>query len=409
MGGAVTYLANVLRHLPPASSGHEFHVFLPAETGEKLVGLAENIHLWPLRIGYSRWWNRIWWEQITLRRQINQIRADALFCTANFAMFRCPVRQVLLVRTRLYFSPVYLAKFARLHSRRFRWSFALRRWLCRQSIRWSDVVMTPSQTMLDELHVYADCPESKIAVNYYGVADPVDQNLTQKFVKRAPPFRLLYISLYAEHKNLTTLLKALPLINKNDASMAVLATTANPNWEGAGWTVTHKEDANLARRKDIVSSVEFVGPLGKGEVEEQYRRAHIFVFPSLTESFGHPMAEAMAHGLPIVAADTPINREMCGDAAVYFSPLEPDDLARAICLVAADHSLRTRLSLEGRRRVRAKFRWDAHVNRILEIASEPRAPGFQCAISRQIGSGRLAVADSVEARTKVFDRVQPTD
>src|SRR5205823_2871711 len=177
-----------------------------------------------------------------------------------------------------------------------------------------------------------------------------------------------YVSLYAEHKNLTTLLKAMPLLNRDPKQKFLLKTTVNPNWEAASRMLTKKDDIDMAESQDVAPWVTFVGPLGQKEIEAQYRNADIFVFPSITESFGHPMAEAMAHGLPVVAADTPVNREMCGSAAIYFSSLEPDLLAQAIHLVASDPPLQRRLGLEGRRRVRTTFRWDTHVRRILEIA-----------------------------------------
>ncbi len=369
MGGAVTYLANVLRCLPPPDSGLEFHVFLPPETAEKQIGLAGNIHLLPTKIGHAKWWKRLWWEQATLRRHLKKLRVDTLFSTANFGMFHCPVRQILLVRNTLYFSKIYLETFLPLHSQGFRASFRLRRWLCSRSMRSANVVMTPTQAMLEELRAYVDCPPAKAVVNHYGVAEPADRDVAHTRPKGDPSsIRLLYISLYAEHKNLTTLLKALPLVNRDGTLTFVLMTTVNLNWEAASFTLTRKDDIDLARRQDIAPWVKFVGPLGKKEIEEQYRTADIFVFPSLTESFGHPMVEAMAHGLPVVAADTPVNREMCGDAAIYFSPLEPGDLAQAIHRVATDPPLRRRLGLEGLRRVRTIFRWDTHVRRILEIA-----------------------------------------
>jgi glycosyltransferase involved in cell wall biosynthesis len=124
----------------------------------------------------------------------------------------------------------------------------------------------------------------------------------------------------------------------------------------------------LAHRKDVAPWVQFAGPLTPKETEEHYRRADIFVFPSLAESFGHPLVEAMAHGLPIIASDTPINREMCGDAAVYFRPMDPDHLAQAIRRVATNQPLQNRLSVEGRQRVRTKFNWQTHIRRILQAA-----------------------------------------
>lgn len=377
MGGAVTYLTNILRHLPSAESGLEFVVFLPPETAEKQRGLAPNIRLVPTNIGCAKWWKRLWWEQIALRRYLRQQRADALFSTANFGMFLCPVPQILLVRISLYFSKTYQERFLRPSSPRSRASLALRRWLCCQSVQWADIVMAPTEAMLEDLRGYVEVPSSKALVNHYGVAIPEGAEVGRPLSGDADgPVRLLYISLYAKHKNLTTLLKAMALLGGGPSRRFVLFTTVNPAWKEAGGLWARKEDLELLQDRSIASCVQLVGPLGPIEIEEQYRDADIFVFPSLVESFGHPMAEAMAHGLPIVAADTPVNRELCGDAALYFRPLDPDHLAQTVRQVAMDDSLRSRMAHEGWRRARERFRWDQHVRRILlaierDIAGSP--------------------------------------
>ena len=103
-------------------------------------------------------------------------------------------------------------------------------------------------------------------------------------------------------------------------------------------------------------------------MEHLYLDSDIFVFPSFTESFGFPMAEAMSYGLPIVASDTPVNREICGEAAVYFSPLSPEDLARQVHRVATDLPRRATLGAAGRERAVTKFRWEDHIRKIKEAA-----------------------------------------
>lgn len=382
MGGAVTYLMNVLPSLPSPESGHQFDVFLPRQTADKLKGLRENVRLHPTQIGYAKDWQRLWWEQVTLRQFIMKERADALFSTANFGMWRCPVRQVLLVRIPLYFSRPYLDNFFRLHPLKSQVPFRLRRWLCCQSVRWADVVMTPTQAMLDDLRGFVKVDSWKALVNHYGAA-PLNPSasdaprMSARFLQsNSSLVRLIYVSLYSEHKNLTTLLKALPLLNANRNKMFLLSTTADPAWEGADWTVQRQDDLALARRPDVAPWVEFVGPLNKEQTHRLYEEGDIFIFPPLCESFGHPMVEAMAHGLPIVASDTPVNREVCGDAAVYFKPLDPADLAQKTRLVATDASLQKRLIAKGKEQARTQFRWDTHVQRILDVVAESARSGF---------------------------------
>jgi glycosyltransferase involved in cell wall biosynthesis len=63
---------------------------------------------------------------------------------------------------------------------------------------------------------------------------------------------------------------------------------------------------------------------------ELYRRASALLAPSEGEGFGLPLIEAAQHGIPIIARDLPVFREVAGEHAEYFSGLGPDDLADAL-------------------------------------------------------------------------------
>jgi len=235
--------------------------------------------------------------------------------------------------------------------------------------------MTPTQAMLDELRQYVEVPHSKALVNPYGVEPTYSQGFKHATRARGHgnasvaqrSISLLYVSLYSEHKNLATLLKAMPLLNKDGNRRFLLRTTADPGWEGSRWTVTYHDDLALSCQPDVAPWVEFLGPLGRENVQQLYREGDLFVFPSLCESFGHPLIEAMAHGLPVVASDTPVNRDICGGAALYFKPLYPVDLAAQVHRVASDVYLRQRLLTEANRRLCAQFTWAAHIRKILGL------------------------------------------
>jgi glycosyltransferase involved in cell wall biosynthesis len=373
MGGAVSYIVSLLRELSGGARDDEFLVFLPPETAAKLEGPAPNIHVLPVEICRAGLLRRMWWEQVTLRRFLKRQKAGVLYSTANFAMFFCPARQILLVRNALYFSRLHRERFLPKHRLGYRLAFALRRRLIIQSARVADVVMTPTRAMLNELR---RCVKVKNGVvNPYGVAAPEPPvkgwgGAVRRFDEaRNRVVRLLYVSLYGEHKNLSTLLQALAIVNAGDGTRFKLTTTADPAWAGAAWTVTHREDIRLARRPGIAGWVEFTGPLSPQQAAGVYAGADIFVFPSLVESFGFPMAEAMRHGLPILAADTPVNREVCGRAAIYFSPLSVEDLAGRLRSLATDGALCRRLGARGREESAERFSWSAHARLLLQAAS----------------------------------------
>jgi glycosyltransferase involved in cell wall biosynthesis len=124
----------------------------------------------------------------------------------------------------------------------------------------------------------------------------------------------------------------------------------------------------LARQRelDISDVVAHIGHFDHDQLHYVYERADMFVFPSFTESFGQPLVEAMACGLPIVASDTAVNRELCGDAGRYF-----DTFDAASCASTLEQTLRgadMRAAMKTRALERSKdFSWTKHTASLLAL------------------------------------------
>jgi glycosyltransferase involved in cell wall biosynthesis len=291
-------------------------------------------------------------------------------------MLSPPCRQVLLIRNSLFFSPFYLQTILPRQSWRSRGEFLLRRWLVLLSARSSDVVVTASRTMLDDVQRFLCLSDGRGVVNYFGV--PLERFVphTSTSSKAArensnKPFRLLYVSTYSDYKNLTTLLKAVRILVDHQESCEVsLVTTADPWQFPEVEVVSREEDQALAAHPQIAPFVKFTGPIPYDDVPRLYQDADLFVFPSLAESFGHPLVEAMASGLPVLASDILICREICGEAALYFSPFDAQDLAEKILRLRKETHPRRQLGEVGRKRVEQNFDWNDHVRRLVELIEQ---------------------------------------
>jgi glycosyltransferase involved in cell wall biosynthesis len=358
MGGAVNYLRNIACELEGLAPEDEFVCVVPEEQADTFRGLARNLRAIGIPDSNGSYLRRLWFDQVTLRRMLQSERIDVLYSTANLGMLACPNRQVLLVRNILYFSPAY-EKLLITAGLKARFENALRRWLVCLSVKSADVVLTPSRTMLDALLDY--CPEArdKAVVNPYGVRPPRPRGATAKPCReRGSAVTLLYTSLYAEHKNLGTLLRALKELIKSGVEYR-LVTPANPDWQGPGRTDTWQCDSQTMHDPELSRHVEFTGVLDGEAIARLYDLADVFVYPSIIESFGHPLLEAMAAGLPVVAADAPINRELCADSVVYFSPHDVSDCVRQIRRVVDEPRLADELVRRGVERSRG-FQWRDH-------------------------------------------------
>jgi glycosyltransferase involved in cell wall biosynthesis len=363
MGGAENYLKNIARELARRDSGAEFIFVVPGGAAAAIQNLNPEWRVIATDAGDQSWWRRLWFDQVILRRTLKTEKVEVLYSTANFGMLACPCRQVLLVRNPLYFSPHYLQEILPRKGFRARVGILARRWLNCVSARSADIVITPSQSMMDDVRQFVDIPAEKAVVNHYGV-DAV------QFHERGAKERgskskavLLFPGLYAEHKNMRTLFKALIELVESGCDFR-LVTPADPNWEGARWTYTWKEDSQLASDSRIKSRIQFTGVRKTDAMPELYSSADVMVYPCVVESFGHPLLEGMAAGLPIVAADVAINRELCADAAIYFSPFDADDFCAKLLQVLRDPALRSGLIGKGLQRSR-QFQWECHVERLV--------------------------------------------
>jgi len=101
----------------------------------------------------------------------------------------------------------------------------------------------------------------------------------------------------------------------------------------------------------------FTGGVPLEDTVAFYRAAEVFVYPSLNETFGLPILEAMACGCPVVAAHTASLPEVGGDAAVYAREQRPGAYAEALLALQGSPSARQAAIEAGLRRVQ-RFSWD---------------------------------------------------
>ena len=160
---------------------------------------------------------------------------------------------------------------------------------------------------------------------------------------------ILYLGTLEPRKNLETLVVACERLWGHRRSRPDLVLAG-----GMGWRI-----GSLTRRiarSPFRDKIHLAGYAPREITRELYRAAEVFVYPSLTEGFGLPVAEAMACGVPVVASTAEALREVAGDGALYAAPRDSVGLAQQIERALEDAPIRERLRRDGPLRA-AEFSW----------------------------------------------------
>lgn len=115
--------------------------------------------------------------------------------------------------------------------------------------------------------------------------------------------------------------------------------------------------------------IEMPGYVSSEALEDLYRRAAIFAFPSLDEGFGIPVLEAMARGVPVLTSNGSALREIAGDAALLVNPREPTEIAAGLKRLTEEPELRQELAARGLSRS-VSFSWQRAVESTWAVYQE---------------------------------------
>jgi len=374
IGGALNYTVSILREFSALAEDERFLVILPPAVLESVAKNVDHriIELLPCPVARGQTLRRMLFDSRMIRRLAKSYGADVLFSSTGFGTLRAPCPQILLVRNSAYFCPVYKRKYKEL-GKSYR-SIRLRRWWSLLSMRTADVVLFPSEAMRALVAASVSLDRMHTRVLHYGFdagrffqpRTEMPQTARQMEKWREDGFRIaLHVSSFSVQKNLEILIKALPAVIDSGIELKLVTTVDRDRTsDKAEFDAMTRHISELGLSDAVVSA----GHLDHSQLHYLYERADVFVFPSFTESFGHPLVEAMASGLPVVASDTAVNREILQDAAVYFDTFDAEDLADKLETVIRDKQVQDQLSEQGRRRSN-DFSWEKHVRQIVDLLS----------------------------------------
>ncbi len=340
-GGMETYTRELYRAIGARDSGLDFVALASAE------GARLDLSWFPGEVIRSRisGENRFVWafgELVGSSWHARRRGADLVHCPATLGPARTSMPTVITVHDMLYWS----------HPELMTTPFYTRpvMWMEKRGTANATRVITDSQVSADEIVKYLGFPRERLHVVPLAADHPEQvheadrsENLLVASGQRRP------------HKNWDRLIRSMALVEDDIRPRLVITG-------GRG------EDplAAVVAETGMGEWVELRGWVEDDELRALRTRARAMVFPTLAEGFGLPVLEATAEGLPVLASDLPVLREVGGDAALWFDPFDLESIAGAIRTVATRPEVLPAMAAAGLEQA-AHFSWERVADETLAV------------------------------------------
>ena len=203
---------------------------------------------------------------------------------------------------------------------------------------------------------------------FFRESTPLPQEIRERLAPCSGAVKVLFVSHYNYYRNFETLIRAIAIARQrlHPRKIRLILTCKFISKENPG---TYRAEAarELVQKLTLDHEVVELGSIPYAALHHLYRACDLYATPAYAETFAHPLVEAMASGVPVIASNLPVHREICGDAAVYFPRFSAESLAEQIGDLSNCELKRTAMREKGLERSR-HFRWDKHVDALLHLS-----------------------------------------
>jgi glycosyltransferase involved in cell wall biosynthesis len=358
---AVDFLVNLATYLPRVGPQHSYHLLVGRRGVQRYECLRRhNVSLVDCLVSNEHRALRIFMQQSLIPWQMKRMKVDVLFAAGNV----CPVFgdfcRVLKINTLHHYRTPEMIGYLRSAYRGV--AFA-------RSAKVADCIMANSNSTRDDICHFLGVDDKKVKVVWEAVDDSFVPTTPEQMDSMRQRYGLkreyiLFSSTLWPYKNAETLIRAFAkvVIDKHlDYELLLVGRVDDASYEA--------RLKQLAQQMGVADRVRFMGFFPNREMPPLYSAARVFVYPSLSETFGKPLVEAMRCGVPIVASNISCIPEVLGGAGLLVAPLDVDQMATAIYRTAVEEPLRTELIARGSQRGEC-FSWQAAAQQILAVIEE---------------------------------------
>jgi len=337
-GGFRTYLVGLLEGLTKIDTTNKYILYAYSSLDFEGIVTPTNAVFAPIGGG------RLWADWVSLPKRIQMDNPDVVHFPANYGITGVYIPTVVTLHDCISLEPQERCMCAK--SRLLRKYSAI---MTQRSVTRADIVITVSNYSKEQIMRRFSCAE-RIVVTHEAARITADGEVvsTDSNEVNSQPY-LLALASVDRRKNTAVVMRAFSMtrLSREKCRLVVVAS--------------HPSAKRLAEQQAVELGIQPMVDIRTGvddlALRRLYQNCKAFVFPSLDEGFGLPPLEAMALGAAVMSSDRASMPEVLGDAALYFDPTDPTDLANKMDALIGQEALRTHLREAGRQRA-ASFSWE---------------------------------------------------
>jgi glycosyltransferase involved in cell wall biosynthesis len=348
----------LIRNLQQLDTTNDYVIFVKPDHDRDVIKETPNFRIAEIKGGPYPFW-----EQVLLPAAAKKYQCDLLHCTSNTAPVFSAVPLFITLHDIIYLEKMII--FGKGGSWYQKLGNLYRRWVVPPVVRKSKMVITVSDFERERINRIFQLGQARLKTVYNGVGRhfrPVKDPDELKRIKdkyKLPDRFFFFLGNTDPKKNTRGVIGAFADFRASSRENYKLVM---PDYE---------EKALLAMVKDlgcpeIREHIHLTGYIVNTDLPGIISCCSLFLYPSLRESFGIPILEGMACGIPVITSNTSSMPEIAGDAACIIDPLKPEQITEAMTKLLSDENMYNELSLKGLKRA-AFFSWENMARHVLKL------------------------------------------
>lgn len=351
----------LVRNLQEIDTRNEYFIFIKPDEDDQVLKESANFHIVRLEGGAYPWW-----EQVALPRAARAAGCDLLHCTSNTAPAFCDLPLVITLHDIIYLESSYIKILQGSGTPYQKFGNIYRRLIVPRVIRKSKAVITVSEFERKRIgEFFSMSGDSRLTAIYNGVGThfkPVTDQTVLDHVRRKyhlPGRFFFFLGNTDPKKNTRGTLAAYSSFLKQTGEDIKLVML-DYDRDALNQLVSDIGDRTLT------DHIILTGYVNNADLPAIYSQCDLFLYPSLRESFGIPILEAMACAVPVITGNTSSMPEIAGNAALLINPHQPEEITGAMIRLTKDQQLHQQFSDLGRIRA-ASFSWRNMAENVLQL------------------------------------------